>query len=109
MTTFENVYTNNEPLWETYDFEYSFWDDLTKIDDIPSNVFMYLVKIFNDLDQLDYKEITELAIVTNWKSWQCQSYRLLSSLYIIAYYTINAYALNTFNDEEYEYYWKKTD
>ena len=58
----------------------------------------------------DYKYLTELVMVLNWKSWQhAESKKKLSELYADLYYKADSYALDNLEGEERDYYWQVTD
>ena len=58
----------------------------------------------------DYKYLTELVMVLNWKTWQHNDKRPdLAEVYENLYYKTDNYALDNLKGEEQTYYWQVTD
>lgn len=58
----------------------------------------------------DYKYLTELVLVLNWKCWQhLKKNEAYSKLYADLYYEVHEYALDNLKGEELTYYLRITD
>ena len=57
----------------------------------------------------DYKYLTELVMVLNWKSWEHADNDKLCNLYADLYYKTSAYAMNNLKGDELSYYFRVTD
>lgn len=58
----------------------------------------------------DYKYLTELVLVLNWKIWEhYQSNEPLTELYNELWDKARTYALDTLKGEELQYFWRTTD
>lgn len=56
----------------------------------------------------DYKYLTELVMVLNWKCWEHEA-DSLCGLYILLYERANDYALDNLKGEELKYFYDTTD
>lgn len=57
----------------------------------------------------DYKYLTELVMVLNWKSWEHEDNSQLCQLYCDLYYELHEYAHKNLKGEELSYYIRTTD
>lgn len=57
----------------------------------------------------DYKYLTELVMVLNWKSWEHENNSQLCQLYCDLYYELHDYAMKNLKNEELSYYIRTTD
>lgn len=58
----------------------------------------------------DYKYLTELVMVLNWKSWEwAQKNPEISQVYVDLFYKARWYAVSHLKGKELKYFWKTTD
>lgn len=58
----------------------------------------------------NYKELTELVMVLNWKCWRWYEHNdRLSELYAKFYYELSGWCCDNFGEKEAEYYFRTTD
>lgn len=57
----------------------------------------------------DYKYLTELVMVLNWKSWEHQNNQSLCALYADLFYKARAWAMKNLKGEELSYFIRTTD
>lgn len=65
-------------------------------------------RAFNEW-KTDYKYLTELVMVLNWKSWQWENNEAFCELYSDLYYKARDYALSNLKGEELTYFFRTTD
>ena len=89
----------------------TFWQDFSIADpfgkDAIEDTFMRAKEEWKD----NYKFMTELSLVMNWKSWQYQYNQNMCELYADLYYKIDAWFYGYYKDnqEALNYYFKTTD
>jgi hypothetical protein len=89
----------------------TFWEDFSIADkfgiDAVKDTFN---RAFNQF-KTDYKYLTELSLVLNWKIWEHheKGNNELAKLYDWYWRRVDNYAYENLNDEEKSYYWEKTD
>lgn len=103
-------------MWNIEDFNgykpiTTFWQDFSIADVFGVNAVKDTFKrAFNEWKN-DYKYLTELSLVLNWKSWEHNdkgNYEL-SRLYSELWEKVDNYAYSHLNEEGKRYYWEKTD
>lgn len=57
----------------------------------------------------NYKMLTELVMVLNWKSWEHERNEALCDLYIDLYEKARDYAIENLKGDELRYFWETTD
>lgn len=94
-----------------YEFMTTFWQDFSIADVFGlSAVKDTYNRAFKEWKS-DYKFITELVIVLNWKCWQHYDlkHEEASKLYSDLYYKLDEWCMNNLKGEELEYYIHTTD
>lgn len=89
----------------------TFWEDFSIADHFGINAIKDTYnRAFNEWKK-DYKYLTELSLVLNWKSWEHfeNGNTDLSALYGELWEKADTYAYENLNEEERHYYWEKTD
>lgn len=89
----------------------TFWQDFCIADRFGIKAIKDTYKrAFKEWKQ-DYKYLTELVLVLNWKCWSHYDHgnNEYSLLYSNLYYEANNYARENLKGEEFEYYFKVTD
>ena len=88
----------------------TFFEDFSIADNIGVGAIRDTYKrAFNEWKK-DYKYLTELVMVLNWKCWQHFGKNdVYSQLYSDLYYKAHDYALNNLKGEELTYYLRTTD
>ena len=89
----------------------TFWEDFTiaEIIDGADGVKDTYKRAFEEW-KTDYKYLTELVMVLNWKIWQHYEKKPeLAKLYEDLYYKTDGYALDNLEGEEKQYYFETTD
>ena len=89
----------------------TFWNDfsIAELMDGTAGVKDTYKRAFEEWKN-DYKYLTELVLVLNWKAWQYNEKRPeLSELYTELYFQADEYALDNLTGEEKRYYLKTTD
>lgn len=63
-----------------------------------------------DYAKTDYRVLTELVMVLNWKIWEhYESNEPLGKIYNALWEKLDRYAINTLKGEELEYFFRTTD
>ena len=103
MTTWNIEETGYKPIttfWEDFSIADSFGEDAIK------DTYERVMKEWS----YDYKYLTELALVLNWKIWEhYEKNKELGKLYQYLWSKTDCYALHTLKHKELEYYYKVTD
>ena len=88
----------------------TFWEDFSIAEKFGySAVKETFDRVFKEWKD-DYKYLTELVMVMNWKSWYwCDKDVGLSDVYADLYYKADDYALDNLKGEEFDYYFHVTD
>ena len=92
-------------------FESTFWMDFTIADHFGLDAVRDTYKRASEEWKHDYKMITELVIVLNWKCWAHyeEERTEMSKLYSDLYYELDSWCLDNLKDAELEYYIETTD
>ena len=89
----------------------TFWEDFTiaELMDGADGVKDTYKRAFEEW-KTDYKYLTELVMVLNWKIWQHYEKKPeLAKLYEDLYYKADGYALDNLKGKEKQYYFETTD
>lgn len=88
----------------------TFYTDFSIADKFGINAIKETYRsVFNEW-QHDYKYMTELAMVLNWKIWRWHSKNEeYAKLYDRLWREIDEWCIDNLKDEELEYYYKTTD
>lgn len=89
----------------------TFWQDFTIAEHFGENAINETYKRAFTEWKSDYKYLTELVMILNWKMWHFhyQGERELSILYQKLFEESSEWALNNLKGEELSYYLKTTD
>lgn len=94
-----------------YEFKTTFWQDFTIAELFGEDAIVDTFnRAFNEWKS-DYIYLTELVIVTNWKSWEHYNKHnpTISQLYAELFEECNDYALRSLKGLELRYFLKETD
>ena len=87
----------------------TFYEDFSIADKFGINAIKDTYKrAFNDWKS-DYKYLTELVMVLNWKSWEHENNVQFCRLYSELFYELQDYAYNNLKGEELNYFIITTD
>ena len=89
----------------------TFWEDFSIADRFGAKAIKDTYKrAFNEWKS-NYKYLTELILVLNWKCWDFyyEGNRTYSMLYEELYYEANDYARENLKGDEFRYYFEVTD
>ena len=87
----------------------TFYEDFSIADKFGINAIKDTYKrAFNEWKS-DYKYLTELVMVLNWKSWEHESNVQFCRLYSDLFYELQDYAYNNLKGEELNYFIITTD
>lgn len=87
----------------------TFYEDFSIADKFGINAIKDTYKrAFNDWKS-DYKYLTELVMVLNWKSWEHENNVQFCRLYSDLFYELQDYAYNNLKGEELNYFIITTD
>ena len=87
----------------------SFYRDFSIADKFGKKAILETYKKAVPYAKLNYKYLTELVMVLNWKSWEHEKQPTLCKLYCDLFYKLNDYVYSTLKGEELSYYLKTTD
>lgn len=87
----------------------TFWQDFSIADLFGTSAILDTYKRAFEEWKDDYKYLTELVMVLNWKSWQYEDKPELCKLYSDLYYKTDNYALDNLKGAEKQYYFNTTD
>lgn len=95
----------------SYKFITTFWSDFGIAECFGHNAVIDTYNRAFEEWKNDYKYLTELVIVTNWKCWEHydKGNSELSSIYAELYYKCRDYALDTLKGNELRYHLEVTD
>ena len=101
------------PMAEEFgiELETTFWSDFCIADKFgESGIKDTYMRAFKEWKN-DYKYLTELVLVLNWKIWEHfdKGNQKLAELYNDFWQKTDEYALNTLKGEELNYFLRKTD
>jgi len=95
-----------------YEFQTTFWEDFCICEKYWSKENNKgLLEYFNnafDVAKDNYKMLTELVLVLNWKTWKYSEIQDLSRLYAELQVKTDAYAMENLKGEELDYYIRET-
>ena len=89
----------------------TFWEDFSIADKFGIKAIQdTYMRAFNEW-KYDYKYLTELALVLNWKCWDYyyEGNNGYSMLYSTLYYEVNDFARENLIGDEFEYFFRITD
>ena len=88
----------------------TFWDDFTIAEIFGTKAILDTYDRVYDAWRSNYKYLTELSMVLNWKLWQHhKSNESYAELYDKLWREINEYAIENLDNEELVYYVQVTD
>lgn len=88
----------------------TFFEDFSIADNFGINAIKDTYKRAFAEWKSDYKYLTELVMVLNWKCWEHnETNEAYSELYSDLYYEANDYALDNLKGEELDYFYHTTD
>lgn len=98
-------------LADGYKFMTTFWHDFTIADWFGIDAIKDTYKRVMDEWRKDYKYMTELVLVLNYKCWSMydQKKREESELYADLFYETKDYCYDNFTEEELKYFFEVTD
>lgn len=103
-------------MWNIEDFNgykpiTTFWQDFSIADNFGIDAIEDTFNLAFNEWKSNYKYLTELALVLNWKSWEHfeNGDKTISRLYTRLWFKVDDYAYDNLNEEEKRYYWEKTD
>lgn len=87
----------------------TFWDDFSIADRFGLQAITdTYTRAFNEWKS-DYKYLTKLVMVLNWKSWQHADNQPYCELYAELYYKAHNWACHNLEGDEFSYYFRITD
>lgn len=94
-----------------YQMQTTFWDDFSVADAFGAGAVIDTYKRCFDEWKGDYKYLTELVMVLNWKIWQHYygGNKILSNIYDNLFDKCATYAQDNLTEEELRYYYRITD
>lgn len=94
-----------------YQMQTTFWDDFSVADAFGADAVLDTYKRCFDEWKGDYKYLTELVMVLNWKIWQHYygGNNILSNIYDNLFDKCATYAQDNLTEEELRYYYRITD
>ena len=101
----------NEDIYDRDpEFSTTFWQDFSIADRFGANAIKDTFnRAFNEWKD-DYKYLTDLVIVLNWKCWDWyEKDQKISELYSKLYEKANRYALSHLKGDELSYFFRVTD
>lgn len=93
-----------------YDSMTTFWEDFSIAERFGKNAIMDTYKRAFEEWKTDYKYLTELVMVLNWKIWQWhEKNEDIARIYNDLWMKASEYAVTHLKDEELSYYFRVTD
>lgn len=93
-----------------YDSMTTFWEDFSIAERFGKNAIMDTYKRAFEEWKTDYKYLTELVMVLNWKIWQWyEKNEDIARIYNDLWSSTSQYAMENLKDEELSYYFRVTD
>lgn len=87
------------------------WEDFTILEYFGAAAVETLYMQLFEKYKTDYKKLTELVMMLNWKSWEHNSlgnYEI-SELYADLFYKARDYGYDHLKDDELSYFWRTLD
>lgn len=87
------------------------WEDFTISEEFGAAAIEIIYAQSLDKYKTDYKKLTELVMMLNWKSWEHNSlgnYEI-SELYADLFYKARDYGYDHLKDDELSYFWRTLD